>query len=421
MGFLGSIFKKPEPKLAVNLQKIEVKLSDLPSWIKETNSQKISSVKSELSGLWSDLLDQIAQLKVFVKELESAAFEKNDKTYAVVNMTKDLFVKKYSALNKIPKPLGETFYEIENSYKMATSSISEINQANAKQVYIISTYFRKESDQVVKTMKTMGQILSVFSKKLNSEGTILFVLDEISIKSGEIKGLEKEVADTEKELLEKSEIIKNLGSELISEKNNLNTILSDKKWGEIEESKKELNGIESEISKLSYSLSEDFSSIKRPLKKILHEAQLPKEQRIVLSQDLDLQNLDSIYPFFLQINKTISENMGPIKESEIEKITALKDKISSGDIESRVNLLRDLDQQKNEKESNFKTLIFIEEDRGKSEAKIKSAESSIGKLSLEITDLETRKKRILEQIRDSRISINRLLKEQLSTEIVIRD
>ena len=420
MGILKSIFKKPVIENPNKPEKTEIRMEDLSDWVKKSNQEKLSSIISEIEGIWKELDSYVSQLKSSVKDLEKASFEKADKTYAVVNMTKDLFVKKYQILNKIPPSIKTyNFENVQLAYNSSQQILKEINEANSKQVYVISTYFKKESERIVKFMKTLGKILSDFDKKMGSDWTLFSFIGELDSKIALYKNLEEKSKNAEKEIMEISMEINKLNSEADSQRLEMKKILSDVLWIKLEGSSRQIQEIESEIQKIKSSILEDFSSISRPIKKVLHEANLTKEQRSILSQELDPENINQAYSIFNEAQKVLSENKVVLKESESEKLDYIKSKIKSGEFENAQKILAGLIQRKKALDIENIDNIKIEEKRKEKENAINSIEKDLEKAKIGRGYLESQKADFSKSIDGEKSEIVKFLKERLNKEVVI--
>jgi len=294
MSFLGKLFKKTVTQQQDKhiTTKLELNIDNLVDWLKTSNSVKLEHLSHELEEMWRQITDSIASLQKSIKSLEKVKFEPNDKTYAAVNMSKDLFTKKSQFLNKVPKSIGSKFSDAETAYNVTLSLVSELKEANIKQAYIISNYFKKEADEMIRVLKQLDTLLANFDKKLKSDGEVLKLVEQISTKVQNHSNLRRKLACLQKD----SEFV---NQDIEKQKNILNSlnvdmekIGSDKRWADLDIIKKEIFSLNSDLQKLKSSFNEDISSIRKPIKKILHDSQnleISKEQRSVLSQEIEIE------------------------------------------------------------------------------------------------------------------------------------
>ncbi|HLD56963.1 MAG TPA: hypothetical protein VJA47_01575, partial [archaeon] len=378
MGLFGKLFKK-QPEIAEHKQpeKAELKSENLVDWIKSSNSEKIKSVLTELSGLWKELLDQTHSLQSSISVLEKAKFEPNDKMYAPINMIKDRFVTKSKLLNKIPKSIPENFASIKSTYSEASKHLSEFKEADIKQVHVVSVYFKKEAEQIIKTLKNVDHILSVFDKKLNSEGLVLEVVENIENKTQTIEQLKNQKEKSEKE---RSQLLKQqdgLDSLLLKQKTELEKINSDERWDKLNESREWIKKVDDEINKIKYSVKEEISSLKRPIKKVLHESEMKSD----LPEDIE--GLDVVCSTFNAADKILEKKSVELKGVELEKLNNFRNKINSGHFEEIKKSYQKLGSQKTELESAYNKLVNVELEKRAIEQKIKEIEIDIEKLKSE--------------------------------------
>ena len=422
MGFLARLFKKEPARQESKSQavKVELKLEDLLKWINDSNSVKIEHLKHELSELWKEVLRQVSDLQSAIKDLQNVKFEPNDKTYAAVNMSKDLFTKKSQLLNKIPKSTGSRHSQMKEAHTTTAGIISDVKEANYKQAYIISNYFKKEADQIIRILKNVDNLLVSFDKKLNSDGEILKVTEEVENKLDEHNNVFNDLAETETSLcyfygeIEKQ---KNLLSSLNSD---LEKINADSLWTEMDAVRKQASSLDSELQKLRYAFNEEISSVRKPLKKVLHDAdslKIRKEDKTILSQELEIETMESSAPLLKAVDSILTNSVD-LKSAELAKINSLRTKITSGELDGLRNKYNKLLAEKMEKESELGS-FELEKLKQKKEAQINEAEDRLYKLKKEEDHIEKQKTLFQNQMEKALNEIKSLILEKLNKEITL--
>ena len=383
MGILSKLFKKTsqESKISTPENPADIKLENIVGWIESSNSVKIEHTRGQLEDLWADVVNNVSSLQSAIKNLEKAKFEPTDRTYAAINMTKDTFAKKSTSLNKIPKSFGRKFSEIESAYKSAFGILSDFKDANMKQGYIISNYFKEEAGQMVKILKRIEQGLSEMEKIIHGEGKILELVELASIRIHKCKEIDERLIELENNTANLSDSISKMVGETKSLNDDLKKLLDGGEWGKFQEAKTKLQEIEQSIEKVKYDFSDFVSALNRPIKKILHDGEslkLTKEQKNVLSSEIDIENLDKLNQAVGLIDSLASENKINLKIDEAEKISKLKRSITSDLSDLKEKYGRLIDERKSA-ESFLAEKNGIEKQKKQKELKIMSIESEISK------------------------------------------
>ncbi len=423
MGLLNKLFKKQPMEEKQTKEKIEIEIDSLVPWLLETNKENISSINTELSERWAELLDLVSYLEYAIKELEKAKFEPTDKTYSAINMTKDLFAKKSQLLKKIPKSSGITFTEMRSTCNKTFEIINEIKDANEKQAYVISNYFKKEADNIIKNLKSIEQVLNSFDKKLQG-CTILKLIDDVREKLGKRNELLGQLKETEKLQLEISMEINKHNASFDAQKKELREISSDAKWDELYKTKSELEKTEHEIGRIKSGLISDISSIRRPMKKLIHDSEnlmLTKEQKTVFSEGAETENVEIIYSVLESLNPIISSKSLDLKENELENIAGIKKKIESGEIIASRNQYRRLFENKAILESKYSSLKAIEEIKSQKESEIKSIEADLANAKNEAEKAGKEKNLIKEGLEKQKAEIRELVLAGSGKEVVLTE
>lgn len=422
MGLFKLFKKQPENVGMESNEDVEVRFDNLIDWLKTSNSEKISSMMAGLSNLWADFQGELSVLQAAIRALEKVEFEPEDKTYAVINMTKDMFTKKSQLLGKVPKHLGQEFSDARTAYSEALQIISGIKEANAKQAYIISNYFKREADQIIKSMKNIDQILGAFKEKMDSEGSILFLIDDLSKEMPEYRDFSARLNDIGKAELEMSMEINRGNSELDSRKAMLGKIKSGKSWEELQQVKNDLETISSEIVKAAYGFSEVISEIKRPVKKIIHEhgiLGLTKEQVKILSSDIGIEEAGKVDSVLAILENCLSKNKTALKAAEIEKINSFRANVASGEFKRKREIYDTLLGKKAFLEEKYKSLAGVEKEKEKIESEIGELDKGIERAKIEAGKLKIEAGKTASEVEAKRSKIASMVSQKIGKQISI--
>ncbi len=416
MGILGNLFKK-NPQQAVDLkqEKIELSPEAIVNWLLETNKQRIISVSKELSEVWSEMINQIYSLQSAISLLEKAKFEPNDRMYAPINMIKDRFINKSKLLNKVPRSIPESFSDIKSTHLETSKLISEIKEADIKQAHVISVYFKKETENIIKALKNIDKALGDFDKKLKSDGDILEMVEFVNKKAVSIKQMERDVENKETEMIDAKKQIEKAKNELEKQKAELGKIEGDSRWSEIKKIGDEIDKIEDQMAKISYSVKEDISSVKRPIKKILHDAQ----SQIKTELPEDIENLDMIYSTFNMVDNVLSKSKIDLKGTELEKLNHVRNKIKSGEFEESKKKFHSLGLKRKDLGVNRAKIGNIEALKKQKEQEIKNTEVLLEKLVSEEDTLKKEELKSKEEIGKLKEEIKKIVLEKLNVQLKI--
>ncbi len=434
MGFLDIFRKKEEPpeEPAEEGKPVSVKLDSLESRVKEIISGRLEREKREAEEIYGEIKEHFSGIKELNSFLEAKSFEKQDRTYAKINMIKNNYVKRsYSLLGSVPS-LGRMGYEeLKSFHEKAGKIASDLKNTDPKQAFLLSRYFKHETGEIIKKLKSIEDSLSSLNSIIGSGGGAMWLEKEISGAVKSISGQKERVSEMEEKLEEFGKRKDNLEKMLDSEKEKLKqftesgvykrmTAIEEK----IEESKEQRKELEAEIRNR-------LSEIKRPMKKIEYFMRTEEGEKGI-AEDFD-RILHSPTKTFLSeggenklgsVLRKTKELMDQEKvslkgsdkehvldllmEAEKETFSALKKKYSeiSGELDSMIK----------ERKSSKAT-----EEKDRKEKEIGGMERDISETEKEIEDLsdalESEKEKTKDMIKDLEKLLEEKLKRKFEVEI----
>ena len=153
-------------------------------------------------------------------------------------------------------------------------------------------------------------------------------------------------------------------------------------------------------------MKEEISSLKRPIKKVLHESEMKSD----LPEDIE--GLDVVCSTFNAADKILEKKSVELKGVELEKLNNFRNKINSGHFEEIKKSYQKLGSQKTELESAYNKLVNVELEKRAIEQKIKEIEIDIEKLKSEDQKLEREKLRNEQGIESLKSEMEKLVLEK---------
>ena len=397
MGILDIFKRKKEPEKPAEEKPAVVHIDEVHEWVDQTLAGKIKDRHEKANELYSEVMKGFGKIKDSADLLEQSRFESDEKIGPVVNMTKDLFVKRvHNLVATVQGFQGRSIdLKVLNEFQeSAGEALGDMNSITPKQAFLLSTYFAKESSSVIDNIKETQEKLAVLKEFLESEGETIQLAHSIKSKKEqqsllklrltsvekEESGIELRIRDlrnrTEKNLAEIEEIIK--GHEY-AEYNNI--------VEQIEKNRKKSAAIREKVT-------EEFASIQRPLKKL--EYLVSKNYPILKEQELILEGIIN-RPF-----ETLAKN----EESKIKDILLL---VRKATMEERI-VLKDKERER------------IDEILSRLDTDMKELKDGFQELEEELKDLERDRNRyewVVERKSHLENNIKRALEEIASLEKVM--
>ncbi len=393
MGILDIFKRKKEPEKPKEEPTAEVHIDEVHDWVNQTLAGKIKDRHERANELYSEVMKGFGRIKDSSDMLEQSRFESDEKIGPVVNMTKDLFVKRVHNLVAAVQGFHGRSIDLKvlNEFQeSAGEALGDMNSITPKQAFLLSTYFAKESSSVIDNIKETQERLSVLKEFVESEGETIQLAHSIKSRKEqqsllklrltsvekEESGIELRIRElrnrTEKNLTEIEEIIK--GHEYAE----YNKIVE-----QIEKNRKKSAGIKEKVT-------EEFASIQRPLKKLeyLVSKNYPilKEQELILEgiinrpfETLEKNEENRLKDMLLLVRKASLEERIILKDKERERIDEIISKLDT-DIKSFKSDFQDLEDELKDLERDRNRYEWVVERKSHLENNIKRSLEEIGSL-----------------------------------------
>jgi hypothetical protein len=393
MGILDIFKRKKEPEKPKEEPPAEVHIDEVHDWVNQTLAGKIKDRHERANELYSEVMKGFGRIKDSSDLLEQSRFESDEKIGPVVNMTKDLFVKRvHNLVAAVQGFQGRSIdLKVLNEFQeSAGEALGDMNSITPKQAFLLSTYFAKESSSVIDNIKETQEKLSILKEFVESEGETIQLAHSIKSRKEqqsllklrltsvekEESGIELRIRElrnrTEKNLAEIEEIIK--GHEY-AEYNNI--------VEQIEKNRKKSAAIKEKVT-------EEFASIQRPLKKLeyLVSKNYPilKEQELILEgiinrpfETLEKNEENRLKDMLLLVRKASLEERIVLKDKERERIDEIISKLDT-DIKSFKSDFQDLEDELKDLERDRNRYEWVVERKNHLENNIKRSLEEIGSL-----------------------------------------
>jgi chromosome segregation ATPase len=368
MGILDRFRRKKQPeKPAEETTPTEVHIDEVHDWVNQTLAGKIRDKHERANELYSDVMKGFGKIKESADILEQAAFTSDEKLGAVVNMTKDLFVKRvHTLVNNMQGFQGRhiDLKVLSDFQASAADALADMSSITPKQAYLLSTYFSKESSGVIDNIKDTQERLSVLKEFLEAEGETIQLAHSIKTKKEQqsllrlrLNTVEKEESGIElriKELRNKTE--KNLAE--------IEGILKGHEYAEYNQILEAIEKNRRRSASIKERITEEFLSVQRPLKKLEYlvskNYSILKEQETVLDgvinrsfETFEKNEESTIRDVLLLVRKANVEEKMSLKSSELEKMDEVVSRLDTNlkdlktEYQELEDGLRDLERDKN--------------------------------------------------------------------------
>jgi hypothetical protein len=372
----------------------DVRLDDVLKAVEGHIAGRLNEEVRKAEKLYREVSSGLTDARKHASELEKKKFEASDKTYAVVNMTKDNFVKKANSLISGLPRINNFDYEETSAFCSGTRKIlGELLNIQPKQAILLTRYFKKESSKVITALKETDAA----SKEMETliANSMLGFYSSANKKLVDIWQLVYKAEDLENNMQTINEKIGAKKLELREKEKEREAFIAGEESTQFTRQGEELKRLEAERTELGNVISDRLSAIKRPLKKLEHavasgsEAAKDKER-------LSLYSRISHSPMKVlmeeQGDALLMEALGRLrdiglKDEERERVEELIKKIELGYISGLTDKYKWLEGEIAERKKEFEKSGVPE--------KHKKHEREIEHLKREIAELEKETEKIM--------------------------
>lgn len=412
MGFLDRFRREKEEEKPVKLG-----INEIDDWFSREFSSRISDSEQKAGELRELVMKNFLDIKRSATILELVKFEGKEKVHSAANMVKELFVNRaYNSIRSIESlSLGNDYSGMLDFHKNVSKTLTDMTSLTPKQMVLLSTYFKNESENVIRDIKKTQDKLNELKRFLDSDGRFLFLEHDIRLKKNEILDSEaksKKLAKQEKNLNAR---MNDLEAKRRNDIQELERFTKSSEYTDMEKLNEKIERISKERNDLEQLIRNEISQIERPLKKLDYlvskDYMLSKEQEKFLEKFIEkpfetllLEGGETILRDILNvINSLVQEDKLSLKAKEAEKVEGMTKKLGK-DIpelkEAYIRISREIGEMEKEREG-YQDLV-----RQK-----KQLEEGIKSKSEEIKDIRDEIKKTLQEIESLKEGIKAMRKE----------
>ncbi len=418
-------FRKRKEEKPVAGETKSITLDSVRGWIERKISGRISEIDTKAKKTYSQINKRFSDIRDSMDSLENASFEVQNKTYAPVNMVKNLFIKRsHSLFGNQPRMTENPDYpELEKFHSDSLKFLGNLKKLSPKQAILISNYFKKEAAAIFKAISDAEKELGEFNTFLKNDAKIkksaedaLKLLEEQEKRKKQVIFLEKRKGEMELKfnVLQKSEKGKKI---------ELSGIMKSDEWEGMEELENEIKDSEIKLSGLRSNISQKLSCVARPFKKLEYmtssDYTVSDEERKVLGGfisapfdefiknegELRLKELLGI------INTMANEKRISLKQKDYEKVLELirnMDTVMPWLKEKYIKLSKDLQSKKERFETKYSDILERKRDIEKF---LNETEEKKRFITSEIKKMEQEKKKIQKDITEGKTKLEKKLSD----------
>ncbi|NIP40458.1 MAG: hypothetical protein GTN39_02980 [Candidatus Aenigmarchaeota archaeon] len=432
MGFFDFL-KKPreeEAKPVVDTRPVEVEIDSLEKKINDHVSDMLSRERERAKDLYSKIREDFGEIKRMGKELEGKKFEESDRMYSAVNMIKNNYVNRtFGLLGGVPLVQEMSHEELDNFHSKTTKVLDGMRKVPPKQAILLSKYFKKEASQIVKILKKIEDNLNEM-KSLLSEGKPISLVNRITSRARGIMEMKRKFDDLEHQEKVLKEKIRKLESEKESKQGDLEDLLKSEGYREIVDSREKVRDLRQEKENLESELREEFSSIKRPLKKYEHilrnDPSIPRERRISFEKMIHspvksilAEGGESVLSEMVsKVSESMEKGMISLKESERKKFGEFSEKIKEGkisDLRKRYDGLREMIEESEKRKGKD-----VLNEREKIKREIEHSDHEISEYERNLENISKGKKSTKSGILGEKEKLERTIEREMGRKFVIK-
>lgn len=404
MGILDIFKRKKEPEKPKEEPPTEVHIDEVHDWINQTLSGKIKDRHEKANELYSDVMMGFNKIKDSTDLLENSRFESDEKIGTVVNMTKDLFVKRVNSLVATLQGFQGRPVDLKvlkDFQESAGEALSDMGSITPKQAFLLSTYFAKESSSVIDSIKDTQEKLSVLREFLESEGETIQLAHSIKSRKDQQSLLKLRLTTVEKEEGGIETRIRDLRNKTEKNLAEIDGIVKGHEYSEYNKIVEQMEKNRRKSAAIRDRIREEFASIKRPLKKLeyLVSKNYPilKEQEAMLDgvinrpfETLEKNDESRVKDILLLVRKASLEEKIALKDKERDRIDDVISDLDSGIKEFKASW-QDLEDEMKDLERDRGRYEWVVERKSHLENNIKRALEEIASLE-KVLDTSARDK-----------------------------
>jgi len=406
--------KNADSLAATARQEKEILLTDIPSFLKELESPRVSkaiqgakNVKSEIELDRKNINNTILEFEEDDLNLDDV--DRNLKT--VVKRGKDAVV------STIKKEIASKLSNIENYDNVLAFNV-EVSQILKRMGDVLGLHTRAMHVFARKYAEKLKEEITHLAQNRNLLQSLIDEYENFRMNSDSIVEMIRKIDALELEVIQKNKRLTEINAETDTTRKNITTLereilelQSSKEYQEFLEIKRKIDSLSSERNEIKSKINDQFSKISRPLSKYSYISSFEKSMKKIM-EDLIADPYQAISS---QNKSAIIEILEATTKSVLAKNVSVKDYDKSiQQIEETINRLEEfltLKDAFNKKVSSLESNLQIF-----NAELLESKERNLQKAKSNITDFESTSKKIGNDIEQNNAQINNL-KSQIQTSL----
>jgi predicted nuclease with TOPRIM domain len=431
-GFL----KKKKPEHAEELETIEVGLEELREWFDQSMADLIRDKRKESEERYNRVVEHIDHIKQGLVKLDRARITSSERVHIASNMIKESFVKKnYNVVTSLVsftqqgfRPEYQYFWEF---HQKGLQAMKDLKDSTPKQTILLSRYFKRESGELVDSIKKAEDALKEFGEYLKLDSGAFGIKERIRRMVSESESIMEEESRLDSRARDlKSEIERSRERKAALEKEYLD-LLKSKDWNKVNKLEDEIKQEKEKLSNSEVRIVTELSSVRRPLKKIEHDlarfGKLSPIQKNTL-RDFIRDPLKSIVSgsgekdllkTLKSIKKQIDSNKVDLKDREQLQVDDLLERLDA-DIPGLKSDYLELKSSLEEKETRFKQLSDLSRTKQGLENEIGRIGEESGRLEQDLREVSGKRSGIRDRLKEKAREIETVILEEAQKKVSIR-
>lgn len=349
MGFLGSIFGKKKKESGTQVsqkqKKASLELSAVLGWLDSQFGKDMETEGKRFAELSKELLEMTRDFQKNIYNIRSRGFEEGDRTYAAVNMIKDMWTKKalmsltsyYKEINEEAVSSGKmNFSDFRNLFHSTMKLMNEMNMV-PKQRIVLQRYFEKESGKMTDLLRSMGERIEDI-RLMMDEKSKLKISSTVERMIGELDNLGSEIPSLEERLDELDERLEEKKKELSDAEGILDSVEKSPEWEELGDLNKELEKCFKKKDDIESRMMGKLGEFKRIMKLFAHDSKSLQKSEKRLAESLSHSPLKTylstdvslVQGLFKKLLMCIDAGDFNLSEKDKGKLHNIKETVDSG-------------------------------------------------------------------------------------------
>ncbi len=418
--------KKKEKQQEIETVPLEkqISLSEVNKITSEIKSLREKTVISEYKSFKNKINDQLKELIRIAKELE----KDNLKTEDIDKHLQTIVMRgKRQVISTINKEAIIDFVKI-NSYddvlqfdKEISQVLKKIGDVLGRQTRVIHIFAKKYADKLKNILSTLvadaKELHTILGNYKNLEENIISISDNLT----QINKINDNHQTGEKRLIELNNQKESLIKKIESAEQEIEKLKDSKEYSKFQEIQDSINNLQSERSRISSDIDQQFTKISRPLTKYGYVSSLDKPLKILMEKLLQNpfdvlieENKSNIITILQSARKSVQSGSISVKDTE-KSLSNIDETIEI--LDNFINRISGFNSKKQKLQNELKIFNISELEKKQSElSKAKSDQDDLeNKIHTFANELSESKNKIPNIIKD----IERRLREISSTKYTI--